>query len=516
MEFFNKAKIVRFRSYHDKFLIADEDEETVRQSHDGSSHRARWTVEFIPGNSHLIRLKSFNGKYLTASDEFFLLGMAGKRVAQANLPVSEKDSINWEPRTTGFHVKLRTRGGKFLRANGRTPPGRYSVTHDIPHRTATQDWILWKVEMVDILEFGSVQKGYQSPFSSFSDSFSSDFAGSECSEVGFPIVNHVSSDRYEFEAKKAMEIFQKAQVVRLRSHHDKYLIADEDEETVTQDRNGLVQNAKWIVEIVESSQCLRFKSCYGKYLTASNMPFLLGITAGKKVIQTLPRRLDSSLEWEPIREGVQIKLKTRYGQYLRANTSLPPWRSNVTHDIPHRTSTQDWILWDVDLVERRVHDPAPAPQKPITNRVEIVRTPEPPRIGNNNNNNTNSNQQVEDAASSEPGSPSSASKFARTESDDSTTSVPVKSDGRVIHYSVANEKGEVDENKKKSFTFKGSVVEELKNKLEEETGVVDFLVCSKNQFNGKLYPLLLHLPPNNSDMSVVVVPSSAKAQFMNT
>jgi len=42
----------------------------------------------------------------------------------------------------------------------------------------------------------------------------------------------------------------------------------------------------------------------------------------------------------------------------------------------------------------------------------------------------------------------------------------------------------------------------------EETGLVDILVCCRNPLNAKLYPLLLHLPPNNIDMHVVVVPSS--------
>lgn len=158
-----------------------------------------------------------------------------------------------------------------------------------------------------------------------------------------------------------MEIFQKAKVVRLRSHHDKYLTADEDEETVHQARNGCYKNAKWSVEILENCHYVRFKSCYGKYLTASNMPFLLG-AAGKKVLQTLPRRLDSSLEWEPTREGVQVRLKTRYGQFLRANGGLPPWRNSITHDIPYRSSTKDWVLWDVDIVEIRPQQPKQPPQ----------------------------------------------------------------------------------------------------------------------------------------------------------
>lgn len=170
-----------------------------------------------------------------------------------------------------------------------------------------------------------------------------------------------------------MEFFQKANVVRLRSHHDKYMLAHEDQENVYQDRNGCYDNAKWTVELIENENkdnVIRLKSCYGKYLTASNMPFLLKST-GKKVLQTLPLRLGSSVEWEPIRDGVQVKLRTRYGQYLRGNGGLPPWRNTITHDVPHRTSTANWIFWDVDIVELRpkqlgqVPKPRPRPT-PIT------------------------------------------------------------------------------------------------------------------------------------------------------
>lgn len=177
-----------------------------------------------------------------------------------------------------------------------------------------------------------------------------------------------------------MEFFQKAKVVRLRSHHDKYMLAHEDQENVYQDRNGCYDNAKWNVEILENGNGIRLTSCFGKYLTASNMPFLLKST-GKKVIQTLPKRLNSSVEWEPIRDGVQVRLRTRYGQYLRGNGGLPPWRNTITHDIPHRTATANWVLWDVDIVElkpqiNKVTKPRPRPT-PITTPNRCLNPPTP-------------------------------------------------------------------------------------------------------------------------------------------
>ncbi|KAJ8424831.1 hypothetical protein Cgig2_013026 [Carnegiea gigantea] len=247
-----------------------------------------------------------------------------------------------------------------------------------------------------------------------------------------------------------MDIFRNAKTVRLRSRHEKYLIANEDEETVIQKKNGLTRSSRWTVEIVDAANAIRLKSCFGKYLSASNQPFLLGLS-GRKVLQALPRRLDSSLEWEPIKEGSQVRLQTRYGHFLRANSKLPPWRNSVTHDVPHRTSTQDWVLWDVDVVE----------------------------------------------------------------TGDTVVYSPPKPDGRLIHYRVADERGNIDESvEAKSFLFKGHDVVELTQKLEEETQLQDIFICTRSPLNGKLFPLRLQLPPNNQEMQIVVVPSKSKCMFI--
>lgn len=68
-------------------------------------------------------------------------------------------------------------------------------------------------------------------------------------------------------------------------------------------------------------------------------------------------------------------------------------------------------------------------------------------------------------------------------------------------------------NEEASFQFKGHGLEDLSQKLEEETGLEDIIVCSRNVVNGKLYPLRLALPPNNATMHVVVVPPTSRGLY---
>ncbi|GLU03004.1 hypothetical protein SLE2022_202270 [Rubroshorea leprosula] len=513
MEFFTGARAVKLRSHLDKYLVADDDQERVRQSRNGSSQKARWFVEVV-GDKNVIRLKSCHGTYLTATDQPFLLGMTGNKVFQT-VPEKVTDwNIQWEPIRDGFQLKFKSWCGTYLRGNGGTPPWRNSVTHDEPHTGATKNWVLWDVEVVGVPEYGSVMEylSFVSSFSSVSEqvmeALSDEVSGSD-PQSPVSVVSSLKSPKFsifstgsprllpkqiEFDhIRTGMDFFHNAKVVRLRSHHSKYLLADEDEESVTQDRNGSSKNARWTVEFVSGSQSIiRLKSCYGKYLTASNQPFLLGMT-GRKVLQTLPHRLDSSLEWEPVRDGSKVKLKTRYGNFLRANGGVPPWRNSVTHDIPQRTATQDWVLWDVDVIEIQLRPTASSHE------------PSAPPIDHS------------DSLDFESCSPSPVSAnsehFSRQESTDSHTGSPPKSEGRTIYYHIADEAGEVDDGSTEGYalSFKGSGVEELTQKLREDTGLDEIVVCTRSPLNGNLYPLRLQLPPNNADMHVVVVPLSSTA-----
>jgi hypothetical protein len=195
-----------------------------------------------------------------------------------------------------------------------------------------------------------------------------------------------------------MELFAHAKAVRLKSRHDKFLYADEDELHVTQDRNGSSPNARWTVEPVPNAPgAIRLRSRYGRYLAASGEAFLLGMT-GRKVVQAAPApggRPDASTEWEPVRDGFQARFRSRAGtrggsvggsggKFLRANGGMPPWRNSVTHDVPHRTATQDWVLWDVEIVQVLTPGPAtPAgagagPGRAETAPASVLNAPESP------------------------------------------------------------------------------------------------------------------------------------------
>ncbi|CAN1321230.1 hypothetical protein LINPERPRIM_LOCUS31960 [Linum perenne] len=495
MEFFTKTKAIKLRSHLDKYLLADDDGYTVRQTRtSASSPPATWFVELIDGRNDVVRLRSSFGTYLTASDAPFLLGAAGYKAVQTSTtggsPAASDRRQEWRPMRDGFQVRLRSRCGKYLRG------WRNSVTHDDgPHGGAGRRWMLWDVEAV-VAGDGEAVARLLSPVSycNLVEDATDDYKRPSLSNSSSVILCFSSVSPIP------MDIFNKAKAVRLRSHHEKYLLADDDEESVIQDKNGSSKSAKWVVEPVPGSDSsVRLKSIYGKYLTASNHPFLLGMT-GRKVLQTLPRRLDSSVEWEPVREGygsARIKLRTKYGNFLRANGRLPPWRNSITHDIPHRSSTQDWVVWDVDVVEIRESEKSTPPPPSAKAAAQL--------------------DHVDSLDFEETGSPYSVSDrpaitFERLESTDSNVGSPPKTEGRTIYYHMADESGDVDDDVEEgySMTFKGNGVEELTEKLKEETGLGEIVVCSRSPLNGKLYPLRLQLPPNNADMHVIVIPSSSK------
>ncbi|KAL5713175.1 hypothetical protein ACHQM5_015278 [Ranunculus cassubicifolius] len=166
-----------------------------------------------------------------------------------------------------------------------------------------------------------------------------------------------------------MEFFNKAKTVRLTTR-SKYLVAQGDKESVRQDKNGSEKEASWTVEFNDDGNSIRLRSSFGKYLTASDEPFLLGMT-GNKVTQTL-LVTDSSTYWKPSKHGSKLRLEAFNGNFLRGKGGLPPWRNAVVHSDD---SSVDESLWDVEVLEFHVSSSKPESVnlKSIENHLEEIR-----------------------------------------------------------------------------------------------------------------------------------------------
>jgi hypothetical protein len=90
-------------------------------------------------------------------------------------------------------------------------------------------------------------------------------------------------------------------------------------------------------------------------------------------------------------------------------------------------------------------------------------------------------------------------------------SVPLhKVEGRAVHYHIGDSDGEVRPDEEPHYlTFNGTSLEELLERLKEETGLHDVIMCSRSPINGKLLPLRLQLPPNNAAVHIVLVQESS-------
>ncbi|GAB4829205.1 hypothetical protein Ancab_018870, partial [Ancistrocladus abbreviatus] len=90
-------------------------------------------------------------------------------------------------------------------------------------------------------------------------------------------------------------------------------------EGVSQSRNLSSHRAIWMVEQSNKPYTIKLKNyATGLYLTASDSPFLLGVT-GKKVVQSAANGDNSvSAEWEPVTDGFQVKLRTRERKFFES------------------------------------------------------------------------------------------------------------------------------------------------------------------------------------------------------
>ncbi|KAF3457807.1 hypothetical protein FNV43_RR02467 [Rhamnella rubrinervis] len=155
---FHNGMVVKLQSYHEKYLLAVDDQESVIQGDNVPTNNVKWTVESVPGSDSLIRLKSCYGKYLAASDEPFLVGITGFQVLQLPPGGCPDSSIEWEPIRGGNQVvQLKnSRRNTFLRANNRLPPWRYSITHKVP--SSSDNHYAWNLVIVATTEQSSFSR----------------------------------------------------------------------------------------------------------------------------------------------------------------------------------------------------------------------------------------------------------------------------------------------------------------------------------------------------------------------
>ncbi|XP_060671275.1 uncharacterized protein LOC125423151 [Ziziphus jujuba] len=149
MESFRKAKKVRLRNRHGKYMVAKDNESSVVLDRNGLLERAKWTVEFVKG-SNSVRLKSCYNKYLTISCDRLAPLSKGRKVEQTSLSFDDP-YVQWQPIQDGEHIKLKSQQG-FLR--GYT--GWYRLLRDkigdyTSDETQRSD-LRWKVETAESLE----------------------------------------------------------------------------------------------------------------------------------------------------------------------------------------------------------------------------------------------------------------------------------------------------------------------------------------------------------------------------
>uniref|UniRef100_M4D7E4 DUF569 domain-containing protein n=1 Tax=Brassica campestris TaxID=3711 RepID=M4D7E4_BRACM len=161
----------------------------------------------------------------------------------------------------------------------------------------------------------------------------------------------------------------------------------------------------------------------------------------------MPIQLDSSVEWEPVREGSKIMLRTRNGKYLRANSGPPPLRKSVTHNKRH-SATQESISWEVDIVEilknplfteEEMEFTPPPHRKPSKSPLSVSHSMTPPFLSDMHDTYPDESPSKSDGMESSPSSKKiprhrkqSSNPFAHSDSDSDES--PSKLDERTISY----------------------------------------------------------------------------------
>ncbi|RWW60032.1 hypothetical protein BHE74_00032995 [Ensete ventricosum] len=137
MDFFAGARVIRLRSFNNKYLVAMKDTIRVDMEEFGFSDGARWIVEII-ANEQRLRLRSLWNRYL-AADYFTVSQQLPDRIGFGN---------DWEPLANGPHVLLSLNDVRYLRAAERPIPWLVNVTLGTPSWDRSWAPFYWDVEIL--------------------------------------------------------------------------------------------------------------------------------------------------------------------------------------------------------------------------------------------------------------------------------------------------------------------------------------------------------------------------------
>ncbi|KAF8719332.1 hypothetical protein HU200_024034 [Digitaria exilis] len=291
-----------------------------------------------------------------------------------------------------------------------------------------------------------------------------------------------------------MELFEKANLVRLRSHLGTYLCAADDGEAVSHGYRRNSRGTVWAVELA-GDKYVRLQGQRGLYLGAADPAAALdAATLSCRVVQGLPfTPNDSAFLWTPRREEKEepgagcLTLSGPLGRLLRASFGETPRDNAVTLDFEVEPEESTWVV-EVVPTER----PPPCRAQSCDARLEAAAAA------------------TLDTASSAfvrlYSAKESRAKLEEPPSIDEPLHMPA---WRTIFHNTAREDGAVDdfdEGTWRYFMFDEQSLAALRRRLQEETQHKDFVICRRScGATPRLFPVVLDLPPGNNEMEFVQV-----------
>uniref|UniRef100_A0A8I6WI55 DUF569 domain-containing protein n=1 Tax=Hordeum vulgare subsp. vulgare TaxID=112509 RepID=A0A8I6WI55_HORVV len=296
-----------------------------------------------------------------------------------------------------------------------------------------------------------------------------------------------------------MELFKDAWCVRLRSHLGTYLCAL-DGEAVSHGYRRNSRGTVWAVELA-GDDYVRLQGQRGLYLGATEIPAdILGRGRGTRaccrVVQGSPScPNDNAFLWSPLREGEHLALSGPYGRLLRARFGHTAQDNAVTVDLDADPEGSSWVVEVVPAAEAALlllPSPRACRAQSCDARLEAI---------------TSESDTASSVLARLRSAKDMSSSLGAVEEEPLSMPAP-----RLIFYNTARDDGgvdEFDEGTWKYFSFKEQSLAALHRRLAEETRRQDFVVCRRT--GPGLFPVVLDLPPGNSQMEFVLVPASSPA-----